>query len=114
MRTITPRNNEKLPSLSTTKLSSILFQNEHYTNKATWIVLGGAAIGLSAFIPLIMSSSSSSQKYSLKRCISYFPTMLYNTMVVSMTSTWYENVLTQLEDGECILDVGVGTAGTCF
>jgi len=73
--------------------------------------LGGAAIGLSAFIPLIMSSSSSSQKYSLKRCISYFPTMLYNTMVVSMTSTWYENVLTQLEDGECILDVGVGTAG---
>ena len=36
---------------------------------------------------------------------------IYDSLIVDMTEKWYRAVLSKLEDGSTVLDVGIGTAG---
>jgi hypothetical protein len=44
--------------------------------------------------------------------VSKIPPMLYDTFLVDMTEVWYREVLSRMEKGQKVLDVGVGTGGT--
>lgn len=42
---------------------------------------------------------------------SQWRTSIYDRVVLGLTTKWYEAVLGQLDEGSCVLDVGIGTAG---
>eukprot|EP01063_Lacrimia_lanifica_P029279 TRINITY_DN4430_c0_g2_i1.p1 TRINITY_DN4430_c0_g2~~TRINITY_DN4430_c0_g2_i1.p1 ORF type:complete len:231 (+),score=75.35 TRINITY_DN4430_c0_g2_i1:51-743(+) len=44
-------------------------------------------------------------------CIAWKTPEIYDFVIVSMTARWYDEVLTQMEDGEKVCDIGIGTAG---
>ncbi|KAL3938901.1 MAG: hypothetical protein SGBAC_006277 [Bacillariaceae sp.] len=43
--------------------------------------------------------------------LAYFRSKVYDTLILHMTTKWYEVVLSQLPENSTLLDVGVGTAG---
>lgn len=41
-----------------------------------------------------------------------FRATLYDALILKLTTKWYEVVLSRLDVGSTVLDVGIGTAGT--
>jgi hypothetical protein len=40
-----------------------------------------------------------------------FRALVYDVLILELTTKWYEVVLSQLDEGSTVLDVGIGTAG---
>ena len=40
-----------------------------------------------------------------------FRTTVYDALILKLTTKWYEAVLSRLDEGSTVLDVGIGTAG---
>lgn len=41
-----------------------------------------------------------------------FKSIIYDITVANTTHLWYEAMLEELDEGDIVLDVGIGTAGT--
>jgi hypothetical protein len=45
--------------------------------------------------------------WPLRQCRSF----VYDALILKLTTTWYEVVLSRLDEGSTLLDIGIGTAG---
>ena len=47
----------------------------------------------------------------LVRFLRTIPPKIYDVVILNMTEVWYRSVLSRLDDGSAVLDVGIGTGG---
>lgn len=60
---------------------------------------------------LVLALYSKGYHRRLVRFLRTIPPKIYDVVILNMTEVWYRRVLSRLDDGSAVLDVGIGTGG---
>jgi len=90
---------------------SLIYSKTGAAHRSSPLALTTAATLTTMTAGLVLALCSRGYHRRMVRFLRTIPPKIYDVVILNMTEVWYRTVLSRLDDGTALLDVGVGTGG---